>query len=61
VRNKAAEELAAEDFGGESGENVQAEDRNTSKVLYYANRFKWHALGLIVIVAAAIYILYLRK
>ncbi len=62
VRNRAAEELAAEDFGGEGQEDVQAEDRNTSKVLYYANRYKWHALGLIVVVAAAaIYILYLRK
>lgn len=56
IRNKVAEELAGEEFGDAEKDDIKLDETGISKALYYANKYKWHAAGLaLVLVAAAIY------
>lgn len=62
VRNKTAEELASEEFNIAEGGDAEPTDRNISKMLYYVDRYKWHALGAAVAIAMAfVYLLIIAK
>ncbi|MEM3364652.1 MAG: hypothetical protein QXS93_04045 [Candidatus Micrarchaeia archaeon] len=50
VRNKTAEELAAEEFVVESGD-ARKESMALSKMMYYIDRYKWY--GVLALIAAA--------